>query len=190
MPDKINSQSEQSRFFAAVIFISMIWIISTLKLLGLFPDIIPMLLPRSISNLFGIVSMPFLHGSFSHLFSNTFPLIIFSALISLNGNKYYIKVTLIIIVISGCLLWLMGRSAYHIGASGLIFGYFGFLLLRMFYSPSIKTIFISVAVFILYGGLIFGVLPQAGVQGEKISWEGHLFGFISGLIVARIMKQE
>jgi len=88
----------------------------------------------------------------------------------------------------------MGRNAYHIGASGLIFGYFGFLLLRMFYSPSLLTIIISVGVFVLYGGIIFGIFPQTGVQagvsGENISWEGHLFGLISGILVAKIMKND
>ena len=88
----------------------------------------------------------------------------------------------------------MGRSAYHIGASGLIFGYFGFLLLRMFYSPSLSTIIISVGVFILYGGIIFGIFPQTGIQaglrGENISWEGHLFGLISGIAVAKMMYKE
>jgi len=126
--------------------------------------------------------------------SNTIPLIVFSVLISLKGNQYFLKVTVLIIIISGVLLWLMGRSAYHIGASGLIFGYFGFLLLRMFYSPSLSTIIISVGVFILYGGIIFGIFPQtgiqAGVRGENISWEGHLFGLISGIAVAKMMNKE
>jgi len=194
MSDKTNNKINLDRFLAAVIFITSIWIISTLKLFSFLPDFVPMLLPRNVSALPGIISMPFLHGSFAHLMSNTFPLIIFSILISLKGNQYFLKITVLIIIISGVLLWLMGRNAYHIGASGLIFGYFGFLLLRMFYSPSLSTIIISVGVFVLYGGIIFGIFPQtgiqAGVRGENISWEGHLFGLISGIAVAKMMNKE
>jgi len=111
--------------------------------------------------------------------------VVFSALISLKGNKYFLEVTISIILISGIMLWLMGRSSFHIGASGLVFGYFGFLLMRMYYSPSIGTILISVGVFILYGGIIFGIIPQGG----RVSWEGHLFGLISGIIVAKMMEK-
>jgi len=84
------------------------------------------------------------------------------------------------------MLWLFGRSAFHIGASALVFGYFGFLLTRSYYSPSISSILISLGVFIIYGGLIWGVLPQ----GNHISWEGHLFGLISGGIVAKAMEKS
>jgi len=194
MPDKVNNRINFDRFFAAIIFICCIWIISILNLISFFPFSIPMLLPRDISALPGILSMPFLHGSMAHLMSNTIPLVVFSALISIKGNQYFLKVTVLIIIISGVLLWLMGRNAYHIGASGLVFGYFGYLLLRMFYSPSLSTIIISVGVFILYGGIIFGIFPQTGVQagvsGENISWEGHLFGLISGIAVAKIMRNN
>ena len=179
-----KKNSKPSRFYAAVVLLGLIWILSLIQLLGIAPDLIPKLLPRHTSGLPGIVSMPFTHGSLLHLLSNTFPLIVFSILISLKGNKYFLEVTVSIIIISGTMLWLMGRSNYHIGASGLVFGYFGFLLMRMYYSPSISTILISITVFLFYGGIIFGILPQGG----QISWEGHLFGLISGIAVAKMMK--
>ncbi len=169
---------------AAGIFIVAVWAISLIQLSGLSFNLIPMLLPRTLSGLPGILTMPFLHGSLPHLLSNTLPLIVFSALISLKGNAYFIKVSVLIVLISGMLLWMFGRSSFHIGASGLIFGYFGFLLVRMFYSPSLSSILISLGVFVFYGGIIFGVLPQGG----RVSWEGHLFGFIAGLLVAKMMK--
>jgi len=179
-PDK----KDKGRFFAAASLFFLIWFISLVQLSGITLNLIPMLLPRTLSGLPGILTMPFLHGNMAHLLSNTLPLIVFSVLISLKGNAYFIKVTVLVIIISGIALWLFGRSSYHIGASGLIFGYFGFLLVRMFYSPSIASITISMGVLIFYGGIIFGVLPQGG----GVSWEGHLFGFLSGIGVAKIMK--
>lgn len=178
--------SNRSKFFAAATLIILIWLISIVQLIGIIPDIIPKLLPRNISGLPGIVGMPFTHGSLMHLISNTFPLIIFSALISLKGNKYFIEVTLMIILISGILLWLMGRGSYHVGASGLVFGYFGYLLARMFYAPSISAIIISMITFVLYSGILFGILPQGG----RVSWEGHLFGLLAGIFVAKVMNNK
>lgn len=182
----IDALSNKSRFYTAILLVTLIWALSLLQLLGFLNDFIPKLLPRHISGLPGIITMPFTHGSLIHLISNTFPLVVFSALISLKGNKYFLEVTSSIIILSGIMLWLMGRNSFHIGASGLVFGYFGFLLMRTYYSPSISTILISLGVFLLYGGIIFGILPQSG----RISWEGHLFGFISGVIVARMMRRK
>lgn len=178
-----NPKDAKSRFYSAICFLCLIWAVSILGLIGLLPDIFPKLLPRHISGIPGILTMPLLHGSLIHLISNTVPFLVFSALISLRGNTYYIKVSLLILIISGTLLWLLGRSSFHIGASGLVFGYFGFLLVRMLYSPSISAIVIALGVFIVYGGMIWGVLPQ----GRYISWEGHLFGVIAGGIVARVI---
>ncbi len=183
------SQSQNStlnRFSAALIMIGLIWLLFILQLIGIMPDLIPRLLPRHISGLPGILSMPFLHGSFAHLVSNTVPLVLFAALISLKGNRYFLQVTLFIVILSGAMLWLMGRGAFHIGASGLIFGYFGFLLMRTYYSPSIGTIIISTGVLVFYGGILYGVLPQGG----GISWEGHLFGFLSGVAVAKLIGEK
>ena len=181
-----DTLSNKNRFYVAILLVGLIWVLSLLQLLGIFNNFIPKLLPRHISGLPGIITMPFTHGSLIHLISNTFPLVVFSALISLKGNKYFLEVTASIILISGVMLWLMGRGTFHIGASGLVFGYFGFLLMRMYYSPSISTILISIVVFLLYGGIIFGILPRGG----HISWEGHLFGLIAGILVARMMRNN
>ncbi len=176
-------QPSVNKFSGMISVIGLIWLISVVSFTGVLDNFIPKLLPRDISGLPGILSMPFLHSGFSHLLANTFPLIVFSILISLNGKKYYLTVTLLIVLLSGVMLWVMGRSSYHVGASGLIFGYFGFLLMRMYYSPSVGTIIISIGVLIAYGGIVWGVIPQ----GNHISWEGHLFGLIAGGVVAKIM---
>ena len=135
------------------------------------------LIPRDVSTWYGIFFAPFLHGSVWHFFSNIVPFAVFSFLLLQHGAKRFALVTAFCIVVSGLLVWLMGRTAIHIGASGLIYGYFGYLLLAGILSKEIKLLFISLLVGFVYGGLIWGILPSA----PYISWEGHLFGFISGL---------
>ena len=88
------------------------------------------ILPRSTDGLYGIVLAPMLHHGMQHLLMNTLPFIILSALVVMNNGRLYLKLTLLIILLSGSCVWLVGRSAYHVGASGLIFGYFGFLVSR------------------------------------------------------------
>ena len=143
-------------------------------------------LPYLAGSLRGILLSPLLHGSFSHLMSNTFPLLLLGGFVAIRGAKTLIGVSLLVIVLGGLLVWIVGRPAIHIGASGLVFGYFGFLVAQGWYERSIVSIVIAVGVLLLYGGIIFGVLPQSGF----ISWEGHLFGLIAGVLAARISRRQ
>lgn len=138
--------------------------------------------PRSISGLYGIPVSPFIHGSIAHYASNIVPLCIFSYLLLQYGFRRFINVTLFSMVFTGVMVWLLGRSSYHLGASGVLYGYFGFLVLAGFLSKQVKLMLISLLVGFFYGGLIFGVLPIKAF----VSWESHLFGLISGLIAAKI----
>ncbi|MGI9281829.1 MAG: rhomboid family intramembrane serine protease [Endozoicomonas sp.] len=145
------------------------------------------LIPRDTSTgWIGIFTSPFLHGSLLHFFSNIVPFAIFSVLVLQHGLIRYILVTIVCILLSGALVWCFGRPGVHVGASGLIYGYFGFLLLAGIFSRKIKLILISVFVGIAYGGLIFGVLP--GVP--YISWESHLFGLLAGFLCAWLWAHE
>jgi len=147
------------------------------------------LIPREVDGLVGIVTAPFLHGSLMHYFSNIVPLCIFSFLLLQHGVVRFSLVTFVSIVLSGLLVWVFGRTAIHVGASGLIYGYFGYLLLAGWLSREIKLILISLFIGVGYGGLVFGVFPS----NPFVSWEGHLFGFISGvgcaLIWGRVKKK-
>ncbi|MBD88795.1 MAG: rhomboid family intramembrane serine protease [Deltaproteobacteria bacterium] len=137
--------------------------------------------PRSLDGLVGILTMPFLHGGWDHLASNTFPLAIFGTLVLLRGLERFLVVSAIIIVVSGTAVWLVARSSIHIGASGLIFGYLGYLMSIGFWERKLGPVLLSLAIGFLYGGMLWGVLPgQPGV-----SWEGHLFGFLAGVLSAR-----
>ena len=138
------------------------------------------LIPRQLHSLPMILSSPFLHGSPQHLLANLTMLWLFIALMGFQGQKRFLAVSLWIIIFTGLSVWLFGRFAVHVGASGLIYGYFGFLVLAGWRSKRKRMLLISVAIALVYWSMLFGVLPQAGF----ISWESHLFGFIAGLIAA------
>lgn len=140
--------------------------------------------PRTEIGLRGIFLAPFLHGNFAHLAANTAPLVVFGWLILLSGVREFFFVSGVAILVSGFGTWLIGdTNSVHIGASGIIFGYFGFLLLRGLFDRSLMSIILSLVVGLVYGGFIWGVLPNQ----PGISWEGHLFGFLGGVLAAQIL---
>lgn len=144
------------------------------------------IVPRTAIGLRGILFSPFLHGDFMHLISNTVPLVVLSWFIMLSGIGDWLLVTVIAGVLGGLGTWLIGSGGYHIGASGVIFGYFGFIIARGYFERSFGSIAFAVLVTLLYGGIITGVAPgQAGV-----SWEGHLCGLIGGIIAARLLTKD
>ncbi len=144
------------------------------------------ILPHSIIGLRGLVFAPFLHGGFGHLIANTVPFLILGWLVMWQRTRDFFIVTPIVMLIGGLGTWLFGGSSVHIGASGLIYGYFGFLLLRGFYERNLASIILSLGVFFVYGSLIWGVLPS----DPRISWQGHLFGFVGGVLAARFIGKR
>ncbi len=162
-------------------FVAVIWVVEIvnasmghqLNAWGIFP--------RSVHGLAGIPLAPFLHGSFGHVISNSIPFLVLGGLIAFRGRQVLLRVSFIVIGVGGSGVWLLGRSAVHIGASGLVFGYFGYLVARGWYERKLGSILLAIGVIILYGGLILGVLPARGL----VSWEAHLFGLIAGVLAAR-----
>lgn len=143
--------------------------------------------PRNLDGLQGILLMPFLHGSFAHLAANTIPFVTLGWLIMLREVSDFFVVSGITMLVSGLGVWLTGApNSVHIGASGLIFGYFGFLLLRGYFERSFTSILLSLIVGFFYGSLIWGVLPsQPGV-----SWQAHFFGFVGGVLTAQLLGRH
>ena len=144
------------------------------------------ILPRTLKGLKGIPLSPFLHASLIHVMMNTIPLAVLGGFVMLHGRQIFFEISIIIILVSGTALWLLGRSSYHVGASGLIFGYFGYLVLRAWYDRSLKSFIIAFVTVVLYGGIIWGLLPTF----SRISWEGHLFGLLAGILAARLEKTK
>jgi membrane associated rhomboid family serine protease len=141
--------------------------------------------PRTLSGLVGILFAPFLHASFAHLIANTVPLLVLGWFVMLRKKRDLLTVSVISGLVGGLGTWLIAPAlTVHIGASVLIFGYLGYLLARGIFERRFWPILGSIAVFFLYGGALFGVLP--GQLG--ISWQGHLFGLLGGILAARWMR--
>ena len=146
------------------------------------------ILPRMLDGLDGILWSPFLHSGFPHLISNTIPFAILSGLVLIRGAKRWLSASAIIIGLGGLLVWAfaIGSNENHIGASGWVFGLFGFLVLSAFFERKPVSIGLGLITLFLYGGtILFGVIPRDG-----ISWEGHLFGFIAGVVAARVLSRR
>jgi membrane associated rhomboid family serine protease len=142
--------------------------------------------PRSLSHIAYIFTAPFLHADFAHFASNAVTLAIFSILLLQFGAKRFILVTFGLIVLTGLMVWSMGRASYHLGASGIIYGYFAYLVLAGLLSRKLFLIIISIVVAFFYGGMIYGVLPSQ----PYVSWESHLFGLIAGLVLAWFLRKR
>jgi membrane associated rhomboid family serine protease len=139
------------------------------------------ILPRNAIGLRGILFAPFLHVSFAHLAANTLPFIILGWLIMAQSISNFVVVSVICMLVGGLGTWLFGAPALHIGASGVIFGYLGFLLARYFFDRRLSSGIIALFVGVTYGSVLWGVFPSL----PGISWEGHLFGFLGGILAAK-----
>ena len=142
------------------------------------------LLPKNSFGLIGIVTSPFLHGSLSHLVSNTFPIIFLGSGIAYFYPKVFSRVFIIGWLASGLMVWFFGRETYHIGASGLVYALAFFIFFSGLLRGHPQLIALSLLVAFLYGSLVWGMLPIE----EHISWESHLFGGITGIATALIFK--
>lgn len=139
------------------------------------------LIPRNLVGLRGILLAPVLHADFNHLFFNSLPLFTLLGLLFNRGVAETAQLTLQLMVLGGGLLWLIGQRGIHIGASGLIMGYIGYLLAEAYFNPSVVTILVAGVVLFYFGSSLFSIFPQANKQ---VSWQGHLTGLASGIIVA------
>jgi len=141
------------------------------------------IVPRTWAGLQNIPIAPFIHEDFDHLLSNTIPFVILGALILVRGVIEFVFVLLVTAFFSGFGTWLFGEgNAQHIGASGVVFGFFGYLVFRTAFDRKITSAVITLAVAIAYGGaMTYSLIPE-----DHVSWSGHFFGFIGGFVAARL----
>jgi len=175
---QIDLARSKKRLLEILSFIGFIWIIFFID------QFLPLeqygVYPRRINGLTGVFAMPFLHANLSHLINNTIPLVVLLIVLSSVKTRFWSTVIGISIV-TGLLLWLFGRTSLHIGASGLVFGLIGYLLAFGFKQKSFSAIVATVLVYTLYGGtIISGLSPLQ----SHVSWEGHLLGLITGVLIA------
>lgn len=139
--------------------------------------------PRKAEGLDGVLWAPLLHDGWQHLLANTIPVLVLGFLVLAGGISQFIMVTATVWIVGGLGTWLVAGGGTHIGASILIFGWMVFLLARGFFARSTAQIVLAVMLFLFWGGMLWGVLP--GIPG--VSWEGHLFGALGGLLAARLV---
>ena len=176
-------------FIIALWAVAIIWAVYVLNIIVFFAEFKGLgIRPRETWGLIGIPLSPFLHASWGHLIGNSISLFILTFLIVQFYNKLWIPVTIFSISLGGFAVWLFaGENTVHIGASGVIFSYIGFLLFSGIFRRSPKAIIIGVIILLMYGGtLLFGVLPQQ----PGISWQGHMFGAIAGIIAAYMYRNK
>lgn len=178
-----------------IAFVAILWVVQVVNILMDYSLNQYGLVPRTIEGLRGIPLSPFLHGGFGHLISNSFPLIILGGLVAARGKANFVGVTLFIVFVGGMAVWCVGRPwpwddvqrVVHVGASGLVFGYFGYLVARGWYEHSFLSIIVAALVILVFGsGIVFGVLPTA----PYISWEGHLCGLVAGALIAGFTRER
>lgn len=183
----VSRNHRLSRFVPVLVLLAIMWVV----------EIVDAILPFSLDSLslaswnplslYGVVTSPLLHSGFGHLMANTFPFLILGLFIAVEGARRFWMVTIITAVASGLGAWATTLPAgqHIIGASGIVFGYFGYLAVRTWFTDDVirKILYFTIGLFVLitYGAsMVFGMLPQA----NGISWQGHLFGFAGGVFAA------
>jgi len=180
---------ERNKFIISVIvpvsFILILWIIKLAEVITGISLANFGLYPHKISGLVGIIAAPLLHASFSHLISNSIPVLLLSGGIIYFYPQSAFKVFALNYLVPGIFVWFFGRPAYHIGASGLIYGFVSFLFFSGIIRRDNRSIALALITTFLYGGIIWGVLP---IDAE-ISWEYHLFGALTGIYCAILFRK-
>lgn len=143
--------------------------------------------PLDLSSIWHIFTSPLLHADFGHLISNTVPGAVFSFLIGMSGKRVWWEVLAFVVIVGGLGTWLLGGvGTNHIGASGLVYGWLGYLLVRGIFNRSLPQILVGVVLGVFYSGLVWGVLP--GTPG--VSWQAHLFGALGGILAGMLITSD
>ena len=183
-------QEENSRFahsfLPGALFVVLLWLISLLQYLTDASLSWLGILPRNFFGLIGILTAPLIHSGLVHLLSNSFPLVLLPGFILFMHRQVALRVFAFVYFFSGLMTWFIGRPAYHVGASGVIYGLAGFLLFNGLLRRDRPALAVSMAILFLYGGLFYGLFPAE----ERVSWEGHLGGLVSGLLAAILFVEE
>jgi membrane associated rhomboid family serine protease len=183
-------RDDKKKFITSLIlpvgFVSLLWIIKTSEIIFNINFITLGILPGSVYGIPGILFAPLIHADIKHLFSNSLPLLFLGSGIIYFYRKCSYKVIFIIYLGTGILDWIFARKAYHIGASGIIYGFVTFLFFSGIIRRDTRAIALALLVTFLYGSLIWGVLPL----DRGVSWESHLFGSIIGVFCAFLFKDS
>jgi membrane associated rhomboid family serine protease len=176
--------SEKHRFIRSLlfplVFVVIIWLVKAAEMAFNLEFYTWGLFPQTVRGLRGIFLSPFIHGDFSHLISNTFPILLLGSALFYFYRDVAFRVLILSLMITGVWVWVVGRPSFHIGASGIIYSLAAFLFVSGVIRRHPRLMALSLLVVFLYGGMVWGVFP---VQ-ERVSWESHLMGLLSGILLA------
>lgn len=188
----VDRDHHLSRFVPVVVLLAVMWVV----------EIVDAILPLDLDrfslqswnpvSLYGLVTSPLLHSGFGHLLANTFPFLILGLIIAVEGARRFWFVTAVTALVSGLGAWLTTWPGHNIvGASGIVFGFFGYLAVRTWFTDDVlrKIVYFAIGliIFITYGAsMVFGMLPQS----NGVSWQGHLFGFAGGIVAAWLLHRK
>jgi membrane associated rhomboid family serine protease len=173
-------------FIPSLLFVSLLWIIKLVEIVGNTSFDNYGVLPRHAEGLIGIITAPLIHANFEHLISNSVPMLILGAILIYFYKEIAMKVFLLVYLLGGFWVWIAGRENYHIGASGVVYGLAAFLFLSGVLRKHSGLMALSFLVVFLYGGLVWGVFPLF----KDVSWESHLFGACAGFLCAVVYRKE
>lgn len=169
------------------IFVFLMWLVKAVEImfdldltrLGIYP--------LEIKGLAGILFSPFIHSGFKHLFNNSLPLFFLGTAFFYFYSEIAVRVSLWTWFLTGLSVWLAGRPSWHIGASGLIYGFASFLFFSGLIRKYFRLVALSLLIVFIYGSMVWGIFPDIY---ENVSWESHMLGFISGIILAVVYRKE
>ena len=167
-------------------FVGLLWIIHVLKITLNLPLNKLGVLPRETYGIKGIFASPLVHSDFGHLSSNSVPALILLTMIFIFYRKVALKSFVLIYLLTGAAVWLFAHKAFHIGASGVVYGLVSFVFWSGIFRRNIKSIVLALVVTILYSGYFVGIVPNQ----PGISWESHLFGALVGIFVAYLFRKQ
>lgn len=184
---------ERAKIFNSLLyptlFVLIMWLVKSIEIvndlhLGHFG-----IMPLKIEGLAGIITAPFIHGDIAHISANTIPIWVLGALLFYVYRQLAGRVFLLIWLITGLWVWVLGREAYHIGASGIVYGLASFLFFSGIFRRDGRLLAVTFLVAFLYGSMIWGIFPELFPE-KNISWESHLMGLIAGLVLAVFYRKE
>ena len=190
LPNHQDLKAENERFaysfLPGTLFVGLIWLVALLSYLNDVNLVWMGIHPRDFLGLVGVIMGPLIHSGLIHLLSNSFPLVLLSGFILFLHRSVALRVFVLVYVLSGVFTWFIGRDAYHVGASGVVYGLAGFLLFNGIVRRDRAGLAVSLAILFLYSGLFYGLFPSE----ERISWEGHLGGLLTGLIASLLYGEH
>lgn len=189
--EKVNSAFYRKKLLLSIlipgIFVFFMWLVKIVEVLFELDLTRLGIFPLTLKGLPGIILSPFVHADFNHLFNNSLPLFLLATALFYFYSEIAVNITLWTWLLTGLSVWLAGRTSWHIGASGLVYGLASFLFFSGIIRKYFRLIALSLLIVFLYGSMVWGIFPEVY---KNVSWESHMLGFISGIILAIAYRKK